>query len=960
MNGHDLVSRVLAATDDDVGPLIELAGGHETEWLELKAASRPEGGLLPAGQSWGDYTWHVAEALFALANGIGGAVLLGVVETVDRAEGAMPIGLEASGHGGNDDEFIRNLYDQVLSPSNGWSTTKQGRLICTEWHGLFTPIMGRFLGEPVVIILVRPRHSDDGWLALSSRRSKRSEPDRYLVPVRLSGSVGRNRQFKSPEEAGDYWKTRQVERPDLDEDFLRFKAKWDKLSEEPAPGLRNDPAVVAAAIRTCLDSLKRIHAQQVTFFTPVAATGRTQAGDHEPMSTARRSGIMRLLSEEPRAGLAGESGSGKSTCLARIALSRAAGWTPGGSWALPVSLSAYSRRGLRTLLLEPLPGLVWADLEPDIAAGRLTLLLDGLNECPGPLFDRCCRDISGLLKNYPLARVVVASRSADDLRRLGLPTFELAPMEREQQRRFLELRVGSQIKADDLLERLHRQPGADFIAGNPLLLSLVVDAERDGGTLPAGRAALYRQFLEHWYQREGALAGTDGTLIRSPRAQALGALAWLAFRMRARGWRSCDRPFAVQSLAAVVADDADALLVRASQGFLLIEDAHAGSLRFTHETLHDYLVAEHIAAHAESLTSGMLGDAANMRTRAWAMPLVLALELLADPPDDFLRRVWSAEPLLVAAALRDSGRLSSLPVEGDPWTRGILRAMRGDDSAAEAREIALTSHHPPKYPYPTTIINSMTSGSFWYAGHAHPDGMQRIERIERLLVEGGYPWFELLPAACTGRPALIARLNPLQQLLVEPHHGPDRLHALDSATVPELCVLLRLKRISPAELYRRWNSALRRAEPAALEQDLVCLLGTEKWLRGEYSPVRELVRAYGPQLRLIGRNRKLAFRLLSLLVDHKVLSAKEVRSEAGRLTDIIKRTSAMNMFRFLQNGVLTWKDLPAEQGEHLLWQLTPRQLQELELLRLIPSPDAARAVERRGHFGKISKPRHRA
>ena len=97
MNGYQLVDAVLAKTGNDVGPLIELAGGHETDWLEFKAATRPEGGVLKAGESWDDYTWGVAEALFALANGIGGAVLLGVVDKAERGEGAMPIGLESSG-----------------------------------------------------------------------------------------------------------------------------------------------------------------------------------------------------------------------------------------------------------------------------------------------------------------------------------------------------------------------------------------------------------------------------------------------------------------------------------------------------------------------------------------------------------------------------------------------------------------------------------------------------------------------------------------------------------------------------------------------------------------------------------------------------------------------------------------------------------------------------------------------
>ena len=992
MNGYQLVDAVLAKTGNDVGPLIELAGGHETDWLEFKAATRPEGGVLKAGESWDDYTWGVAEALFALANGIGGAVLLGVVDKAERGEGAMPIGLESSGYSNDDDEFLRNLFDQVLNRPTGWSVTKVGRLRCAEWHGLFRPTLGRFLGQPVAIILVRPRSPEDTWLSLTGKALKRAEPDRYCVPVRLPGNVGRNKQFDTPQDASQYWRTRKIERPDLDEEFVRFSKKWAELTQQPGQEPSSDPGVVATAIRTYVDGLKRSLGSMESVFTPLSATERLTGREYEPEATesvgaggfrrhnrgsgqtgaaaiangssmllasSRRSGIQRLLSEESRAIVLGGSGAGKSTCLARIALSTAANWNPGGRWPLLVSLNEYARSGLRALLLKPLPGLVWADLQPDIESGRLTLLLDGLNECPVELFDQCCSDIDDLLRRFPAARLVISSQSTHHPRPLGLPAFELLPMDREQQQRFLTLRLGSPDRATELLDRLYRQPGADFIASSPLLLCMVAEAGNDENALPAGRADLYRRFLDRWHDRESKHARNGGTMFRWTLPEMRSALARLAFRMRARGWTSCDRGFAIQSLIEVLAGDAHEFIDRTTQGLLLVADESHQRLRFSHETLHDYLAAEHIVADPGSLTLRMLGDRANARSRTWAMPLALALELLPDPPEALLRNAWPAEPLLVAAALRDSGHLSSLPIEGDPWMRGVVLAMRGDNPTTEARDIAYTAHYPPKYPYPVTLINSLAGSAFWYAGLTHPEGKPRIEKIERLLLEGGYPWFELLPAACAGQPALMARLSPVQRLLIESADGPDRANALDSATVPELCGLLRLKRIRPEDLHRRWSSALRRADPVALEQDLLCLLGAEKWLQGDFSPVRELTRAYREQLRLIGRNRKLTFRLLNVLVDHKVLTAGEVRGEAGRLSDIIKRTSAMNLFRFLANGVIKRQDLPEEDAARLLWQLPPDLLRKLQVANLIRSADAASALERSDTFHRIRAPHHR-
>lgn len=51
---------------------MKLVGQTETEWLELKAASYPDGGRFEQGTNADDYRWNVAKAVIALANSIGG------------------------------------------------------------------------------------------------------------------------------------------------------------------------------------------------------------------------------------------------------------------------------------------------------------------------------------------------------------------------------------------------------------------------------------------------------------------------------------------------------------------------------------------------------------------------------------------------------------------------------------------------------------------------------------------------------------------------------------------------------------------------------------------------------------------------------------------------------------------------------------------------------------------------
>ena len=87
---RELAVRVLKHPRGGLGALLELVGGSETEWLELKAATFPRDGNFQKGANEDDYRWDVARAVIALANSIGGVVLLGVNDQ------GMPIGLEAS------------------------------------------------------------------------------------------------------------------------------------------------------------------------------------------------------------------------------------------------------------------------------------------------------------------------------------------------------------------------------------------------------------------------------------------------------------------------------------------------------------------------------------------------------------------------------------------------------------------------------------------------------------------------------------------------------------------------------------------------------------------------------------------------------------------------------------------------------------------------------------------------
>jgi hypothetical protein len=47
---------------------MDLTNDAEVEWLELKAACYPTGGVFKQDENEADYGWHVAKAVVALAN----------------------------------------------------------------------------------------------------------------------------------------------------------------------------------------------------------------------------------------------------------------------------------------------------------------------------------------------------------------------------------------------------------------------------------------------------------------------------------------------------------------------------------------------------------------------------------------------------------------------------------------------------------------------------------------------------------------------------------------------------------------------------------------------------------------------------------------------------------------------------------------------------------------------------
>lgn len=943
MNGYEFVVKVLGETNNDVGPLIELANKLETDWIEFKAATKPEDGHYTNKENKWDYSWHVAKACFSLANTIGGAVLLGISEIKDHPNPIEPVNLKFSGFDGDHDKFMQSLQTGLLYPENGWRGVKH-HWRCLEDHRLFRAIWGRYQDQDIVIVLVRPRQKTDGWISLEHSDSGK-DPETVILS-RRPGHVGETvKTAPQGETHASWWETREVDRPDLDKLWISFRDSWTKER-------RHADNVVDRSIENYLAKQQKYLTNRESWISEKnsASPDNRSMPDLEVKAVSESAETQRgtfrgLVRREPKVLLLGEPGAGKTTALRALAMSKATSWHAGQSWVLLVSLAEYDGQGLRALLLQHFPDLWWIDLQPRLDRREILLLLDGLNECAGLFYDDCIQEIKVLLKDHPNAKILVSSRLTHQPADLELPAYVISPMTRQVQEQFLQFHLHDPERVTELLVSIYSQPGAELIAGSPVLLQMMAEIFRSGGDLPQSRANLYQQSFAHWHRRE---LEKPGVSFRWSESRTRNALARLSFQMREAGQISCSRNEARRILEPELGDDVGRFLDRVAQGLLLIVEKSQKdeSVRFSHETMQEYLAAEYLVANERDLPDTFFKSGLDRISTNWTIPFVFAFELNTDPTREFLHQAWRLDPLLVAAALRDSNRLTALPLRDveNLWTRGVLRAMRGDENVPETKDLALVSRLPPKYPLPNTLVAALRGLGFWYAGGSHEAGKDRIERLRRLILDRNSLWIELLPHAYASNPGWLDEMSPAQRVLIgEPMRCTER-ELLAESTVIELCALHRRRKIGDQQFWASWEAALRRYDGTHLDTDLPVLLRTMAKVKADRTTKRDWAENFVSKLtdveqnslRQIWKSWLCSYRLLNLLVRLRLVDSSNIREDPGRLSDIIAKTSPDNAFRFMKNGVLTRDDLPSATFAELLQQWKPdykRELLEMGCIR---------------------------
>ncbi|MEM8641140.1 MAG: hypothetical protein AAGG51_20345, partial [Cyanobacteria bacterium P01_G01_bin.54] len=186
-------------------------------------------------------------------------------------------------------------------------------------------------------------------------------------------------------------------------------------------------------------------------------------------------------------------------------------------------------------------------LDQRLKSGPALVMFDGLDEIFDPKRrDDVMRQIVGFTEIYPLARVIVTSRPhgyhEGILRPAGFAHYRLQDLDRPQKENFTHAwfsRVfpnepkNAEQRIERVLNSVDRSPSVRWLAGNPLLLTIMclIARERE---LPEERAEFYEQCLDvlvHQWEVNNHLAMEELKFLSVYRKKEL--LRQIAFEMQA-------------------------------------------------------------------------------------------------------------------------------------------------------------------------------------------------------------------------------------------------------------------------------------------------------------------------------------------------------------------------------------------------------------------------------------------
>lgn len=293
--------------------------------------------------------------------------------------------------------------------------------------------------------------------------------------------------------------------------------------------------------------------------------------------------------------LLGESGSGKSWCLKYLWRRWASAKREDGRVLLYAQLGKFNNSIFKLFETE----FSEDEIRTLSRNGRLHLLLDGLNECQSDfLREKCKAHLQSIQCDYPLLRIILTTREYDGF--LGVPLFNVSPMERDAQRNFIGRYIDSEDKASKLLNLL----GNFEIAANPLSLSLIVNDFKKSEQLTLIQANSYRQLFVSWYETKAKKSRVAKSSFPWNEDEFLETIAHIAFKSRLEGSKGRSELHVINDISGnksryLIEWLGQGLLFKIRQSSNDLE-THSDAFDFVHEAMQECSAAMYLVSHPEA------------------------------------------------------------------------------------------------------------------------------------------------------------------------------------------------------------------------------------------------------------------------------------------------------------------------------------------------------------------------
>ena len=496
-------------------------------------------------------------------------------------------------------------------------------------------------------------------------------------------------------------------------------------------------------------------------------TGRSAAVGVEQHGQGRLVAATAAIAQRDRVTILGKPGSGKTTLLQHLAIECLDGRFRGDTLPAFVELRHWVARleeGAPVDLLDPIceqwqdTGLSRDQVTTLCQNGKVSVLLDGLDEVPADAIDAVVLAIQSFAEAFYATPIALTCRLATDgIRFRGFAYLELADFAWPQvedfaKRWFVAMdATAGPARAVEFLERLERRENYSIreLVKTPILLCLICSVFQARSTFPTKRSKLYQAGLDlllvRWDSARGIQrAGGEGDLDVADKIALLGGIAAVNFEA---GNCFFEKSEAVSEIAdrlvlsGLVSDGEnwEALWYQSEQILknlelqhgLLVEQAR-DVYSFSHLTFQEYLTARHlVAAATQNPNDGTVLRLANRFSEPrWRETILLVSEMLPRPQfllkqfkarvdqtiesHGFLQGMLTAIAQKQAAIAPEVGEIAPAAVRAFYFTLFQTRDM----NLAVAIDAALAQELPPPLMLDLTLARTLAACD---ATIEHPD-----------------------------------------------------------------------------------------------------------------------------------------------------------------------------------------------------------------------------------------------